>query len=109
MAKLNLEPRFDLSNHLVSSIEGSGLQTHIGFLQNISAGSEDESDQTLYFNTTLESVTSNLFEKEPFVNRNGTLFFSLANSGYGSATVAIKLTDSGGTEYGGIDHTVSLN
>jgi len=105
IVKTNVAPAFNLVADTVMVVEDTGLFTKSGFVHNISKGTPDEANQTLFFNITLMSVTPNLFEIEPFVDDQGTLSFHTGQGAYGSATASIKLTDSGGTDYGGIDET----
>jgi hypothetical protein len=107
IVKTNVAPSFDLVADSVVFVEDAGLYKQVDFAYNISRGAPDETDQTLYFNVTLMSVSPNLFEIEPFVDDNGTLTFRTANGAFGSASVSIKLTDSGGTDYDGMDETAS--
>src|SRR5207249_716412 len=61
----------------------------------------DEADQTLAF--LLSSDRSSLFSAQPAINPDGTLTFTPATNAVGSATVTVRLKDSGGTEHGGSD------
>jgi hypothetical protein len=90
-------------------VEDAGLYTQPDFVQNISRGTLHESEQKLYFNITLTSVSPNLFEVEPFVDTQGTLTFRTASGAYGSAIATVQLIDSGGADYGGSDQSVSFS
>ena len=107
IVKTNVAPGFNLFADLVTWVEDSGLYTQVEFARNISSGTPDESGQKLHFYCTLLSVSPNLFEVEPFVDENGTLTFHTAKGAFGSAMVAMKITDNGGTDFGGKDESVS--
>jgi len=107
IVKTNVAPGFNLFADLVTWVEDSGLYTQAEFARNISSGTPDESGQKLHFYCTLLSVSPNLFEVEPFVDENGTLTFHTAKGAFGSAMVAMKITDNGGTDFGGKDESVS--
>ena len=109
IVKTNVAPSFDLPSETVLAVEDAGLYTQPDFVQNISRGTLHESEQELYFNVTLTSVSPNLFELEPFVDTQGTLTFRTASGAYGSAIATIQLTDSGGADYGGSDQSVSFS
>ena len=99
----NVPPRFNLSSDFVVAVEDAGHYSQPGFVHDISKGAPDESDQNLYFNVTLGFVSTDLFQMEPFVDNEGTLTFKTSKGMYGLAHATIKLTDSGGTEYDGVD------
>jgi hypothetical protein len=82
--------------------ENSGADSVPNWATNISAGGSDESGQTVNF---LISSNSNagLFSVEPAISPTGTLTFTPATNASGSATVAVKIHDNGGTANGGID------
>jgi PKD repeat protein len=74
-------------------LEGAGNQIVAQWATNISAGAEDENDQTLQF----KLVTNNpaLFIREPAVNDDGTLHYELKDNVSGVASVTIYLEDNG--------------
>jgi hypothetical protein len=106
VSKTNAPPAFELETLYIVLVQDSGPYVLANFAQNISKGSTDESNQRLFFNVTLQSLSPNLFDAEPMVDEEGTLNFRTAVGAYGTAIANIKLTDSGGTEYGGVDETV---
>src|SRR5207302_8108020 len=67
----------------------------------ISAGPANESGQSLSF--TVTTTNGALFATPPAIAPNGTLTYTPAAAGSGSATVTVVLTDGGGTANGGID------
>ncbi|MHB8895046.1 MAG: zinc-dependent metalloprotease family protein [Candidatus Geothermincolia bacterium] len=78
-----------------------GAQTVAGWATGISAGPANESTQTLSFITTNDRT--GLFGAQPKVAADGTLSFRPATNKSGSATVTVRLRDSGGTDYGGVN------
>ena len=81
--------------------EDAGAQTVTGWATNVSVGPANESAQNATFNAT----TSNdaLFSALPTVTSGGTLSYTPAADGNGSATVTISVSDDGGTANGGDD------
>ncbi len=67
----------------------------------ISAGPANESGQTVSFNTSNDNNA--LFAVQPSISPSGVLTFTLASDAFGSATVTVTLSDSGGTANGGVD------
>jgi Bacterial Ig domain len=80
--------------------EDSGAQEVNGWATDISAGSADENGQRLTFEATSDT---NLFTAggQPEIDANGKLTYEAAPNANGSATVAVKLRDDGGTLSGG--------
>jgi len=80
--------------------EDSGAQVVNGWATDISAGSADESGQRLTFEATSDT---NLFTAggQPEIDASGKLTYEAAPNANGSATVAVKLRDDGGTLNGG--------
>lgn len=74
-------------------LEGAGYQVVPQWATNISAGSEDEKDQTIQFK--LETNNPGLFVREPAVNTDGTLHYELKDNVSGVASVTIYLEDNG--------------
>ena len=67
----------------------------------ITAGPANESGQILSFTCT--NSNSKLFAVQPQISPNGTLTFQPKKGATGTATVTVKLTDSGGTASGGVN------
>ena len=85
--------------------EDSGAQSVTGWATLISSGPANESGQTVSF-----SVSSNhpeYFSAGPAVSSNGTLTYTPAANAFGVATVTISISDNGGSENGGVDHSAS--
>lgn len=80
--------------------EDAGAQTLSGWATAISAG-PGESSQTLTFLVTTSN--DNLFHALPAIDATGKLTFTPAANASGSATVTVRIKDSGGTEGGGLD------
>ena len=81
--------------------EDAGAQVVPNWATNISAGLPAESGQALTFVVT--TAQSALFAAGPAVSANGTLTYTPAPDAVGTATVTVKLTDDGGTAFGGFD------
>ena len=82
--------------------ENSGAYTGgANFATSISAGPANESSQTVNF--LVSNDNNALFSSQPAIAANGTLTFTPAGSGYGSATVTVIAQDDGGTANGGVD------
>src|SRR5262249_35373324 len=85
----------------VTVLEDSGPQTFAGWASGISAGPEDEADQSVRF--MVRNDNRGLFLVQPMVAPDGTLTFTPAANPNGTATVTIQLSDTGGTAFGGVD------
>ena len=81
--------------------EDSGPHTVVGWATNIRAGPANEADQTLAFQ--LSASNAALFSVQPAISPAGALSFTPAPNTHGSAIVAARLKDSGGTASGGVD------
>jgi uncharacterized repeat protein (TIGR01451 family) len=83
----------------------SGPHAVPGWATGITVGPANEAGQTINF------VVSNnnhfLFSSQPEVSPNGTLTYTAAPSGTGTAIVTVTAIDSGGTENGGVDSSAS--
>jgi subtilisin family serine protease len=79
----------------------SGARTVVGWATGVSAGAPDESGQTLNF--IVANSDNSLFSVQPAVSADGTLSLAPASGKSGSATVTVRLRDSGGTANGGAD------
>ena len=88
----NDQPTFTVGQNQ-EVLEGAGSQIVAQWATNISAGSEDEKDQTLQFK--LETNNPGLFTREPAVNTDGTLHYELKDNVSGVASVTIYLEDNG--------------
>lgn len=99
---VNDVPAFTLSGDR-SVIEDVPAQTVENFATSLSAGPADESDQTLQFQVTNNNPS--LFAVAPIISSTGVLTYTLAANANGSATVTVKLQDSGGTDAGGVNIT----
>jgi hypothetical protein len=84
-----------------SVLPDTGAQTITGWATNISAGPASEAGQVLDFVVTSDNAA--LFDVQPTVLPDGTLKFTPAPGASGSATVAVRLHDSGGSVGGGED------
>jgi Bacterial Ig domain len=101
MSPVNDAPSFTAgANQTVA--EDSGPHSIPGWATNISAGSDDESDQRLTFEVT-NNTNTELFSTQPSVAANGTLSYALAADKNGSADVTVRLKDNGGIANRGAD------
>ena len=82
--------------------EDSGAQSVNGWATGISPGPADESGQTLTFNIT-GNTNPSLFSGGPSISPTGVLTYTPAANAFGSATITLTLSDSGGTANGGVD------
>jgi hypothetical protein len=85
-----------------SVLEDAGPQQVSNWATNLSPGPPNESGQTLTFEVT-NNTNPGLFSAVPAVNSAGTLMFTTASNANGSATITIRVRDSGGTTNGGVD------
>jgi CSLREA domain-containing protein len=102
---VNDAPRFTAgANPSVS--EDASAQTVAGWAQAMNAGAADESGQSLTFQVTSNSNTG-LFASAPMIAPDGTLAYTPAAQANGSATIMLKLVDTGGTANGGSDSSAT--
>ena len=85
----------------ITVAEGSGAYSTNNLATLISAGPANESGQAVDFLVTTDHPE--LFSVQPAIAANGSLTFTPAGSGYGTATVTVRLHDDGGTTDGGVD------
>ncbi len=84
--------------------EDAGAQSVPNVLTAPSAGPANESGQSLSINVT--NNNNALFSTQPSIDLGtGALTYVPAANANGSATVTVTVTDNGGTDNGGIDHT----
>jgi hypothetical protein len=85
------------------SVTGNrGLHTYTGFVVASSpGGGSDESGQALTYSISTDNPS--LFSLAPTIDADGTLSYVTATGATGTANVTVTLTDSGGTDNGGID------
>lgn len=98
---VNDAPGFSLSGTAITVKKNASAQTYAGWATNVSVGPSDESTQTRTFAVTNNSTA--LFSAQPTINSNGTLTFTPAKNKTGTATVSVRLQDSGGTANGGVN------
>ncbi|PYR90765.1 MAG: hypothetical protein DMF84_19190 [Acidobacteria bacterium] len=84
-----------------TSSAGAGAQTVAVWATNLSAGPADESAQALNFIVTTNNAA--LFSVQPVIAANGTLTYTPAATGGGTAVVTVQLHDNGGVANGGVD------
>jgi hypothetical protein len=83
-------------------LEGTGVQTVNPLITSFNPGPPDESGQTIAEVIVGPASNPALFSVQPHYV-NGRLDYTLASSGFGSATVQVSVRDSGGTANGGND------
>ena len=106
----NSPPSFVLSKSTVNVMEGTVLHLIEDVCSNISTGDKPNADQSIsFFVIVMSSTPPDLFATLPVINSNGTLIFSVADSTFGLATIAIILQDNGGVNNGGNDKNVSIS
>jgi murein DD-endopeptidase MepM/ murein hydrolase activator NlpD len=86
----------------VLAFEDAGPRTILGWATDIFAGSSFEADQLLTFEV-VSNTNPGLFADGLAVSADGTLTFRPAADANGSATIQVRLHDSGGTLFGGQD------
>lgn len=79
----------------------AGPQTVSPWATGISPGPPDESGQLVNFLVT--NTSNSLFSAQPAISPAGSLTYTPATSGAGTATVTVRLHDNGGTASGGVD------
>jgi hypothetical protein len=80
----------------------AGAQTVSNWATAISSGPANESGQTLTFQIT-GNTNASLFSAGPAISSAGTLSYTPAANGGGTATITVNLRDNGGTANGGVD------
>jgi len=85
----------------VTVLEDAGAQTINNWATNLVSSPANESSQTL--SVLVTNSNNALFSVQPSVDTNGNLTFTGAANANGTATVTVKLQDSGGTSNGGVD------
>jgi len=97
---VNDPPSFTPGNDIMV-VQDSGLFRKVNWATNIKAGPINENDQTVMFMVSTNNET--LFSEKPAISSTGTLGFVPRPNQSGSATVSIRLKDSGGTDSNGLD------
>ncbi|HSH14190.1 MAG TPA: Ig-like domain-containing protein, partial [Desulfurivibrionaceae bacterium] len=83
--------------------EDAGPQTIPAWASAITAGPENEADQTLTFQVSTDNGA--LFAAPPAISPTGDLTFTPADQRFGETMVTVILRDDGGTENGGTDQS----
>ena len=105
VAPVNDAPSF-VKGADVTVAEDSSAFTQAGWATSISKGPANESAQTVSFVIT-GNTNAGLFSAGPAVSPTGALTFTPAANAFGSATITLKITDSGGTANGGVDESAT--
>ncbi len=102
---ITVEPVNDAPSFVVGGTltvrEDAGAQTVPGWAAGIRPGPANEAAQTVQFIVT--SDNDGLFQDPPALDGAGTLTFTPAPGGRGTATVTVRAQDDGGTPNGGED------
>ena len=85
----------------ITVVQDSGMFRKVNWATNIKAGPINEGDQTVIFIVSTNNET--LFTEKPAISSTGTFGFIPKPNQSGSATVTIRLKDSGGTDSNGLD------
>ena len=97
---VNDEPGFTLGGNQTIN-EDAGAQTDVVFASALPGGGGDEAAQTFTYGVSNDNNA--LFSAQPTIDASGTLTYTPAANAFGSATVTVFATDSGGTANGGDD------
>ena len=106
---VNDAPSFDAVSDPAAVDEDATAQSIPGFATGMSAGPANEAGQALQFEIVSNSNPS-LFAGLaglPLVSAGGTLTYTPAPNANGTALIAIRLTDDGGTANGGVDESAT--
>ena len=90
---VNDEPSFVMAGNDMSA-EDAGAQTVAGFASASAGGAADEAGQS--FSYTLTNDNNALFSLQPSIDASGNLIYTAAANAFGSATVTVYVSDSGG-------------
>ncbi len=83
-------------------LEDAGAQSVAGWATGLSrGGGADEAGQALSF--LVSNSNSALFSVQPSIDASGRLTYTPAANATGTATVSVRIRDSGGTANGGVD------
>jgi hypothetical protein len=107
---VNDAPSFDAIGPNVFHFAGD-TSTYIypGWSEQISAGPQNESHQSLTFEISYLEGNAQFFDVDPVVDVvTGDLSFNVENDVDGQVILLIKLKDDGGTDYGGIDMSTGV-
>lgn len=97
---VNDRPSFSLLP-AVGALQDSGPVAILGFAHHLFAGPPDESWQTIYYNTTFDTLAPNLFAAPPEIDMSGSLRFVSAPGQHGHALIRVVATDDGGIDFDG--------
>lgn len=100
---VNGKPTFTISESQIKANEGEGEIDIKKFIENINDG-DPELNQKLTFSTSVKKASQFMsFKTVPKINKNGKLVFETNKNAHGEATIAVLLSDNGGTSYGGVN------
>lgn len=105
---VNQAPSFAMSTNLVLAGENCATVNVTNFLTGLTAGPRNESSQTWSFKVycpTNDPTNAHfgVFPSLKTVKTNATLSFRPGTNSFGTNTVTIVMTDSGGTNHGGVN------
>ncbi len=90
---------------VLMAAEDDNTQTVPGWASSITRGPDNESEQTLAFQTENDNPALFTPGGQPALSEDGTLRYTPAKDANGKATVTLYLKDSGGTDYDGVDRS----
>jgi Domain of unknown function (DUF4347)/Beta-propeller repeat len=102
---VNDAPTFSIAGNQ-TTIAGAGAQTINAWALFNPGGGTPESTQTATYEI-LNNSNPSLFATLPQIDANGTLTYTPVNGMTGSATIELRVRDSGGTANGGVDIAAS--
>lgn len=109
---VNDAPLFTLSTNKLVLTEDAAAQSITNFVTSISAGPTNEVSQDFDFSVVVPAAFTNVFSTLPTIDTNGVLAFVLATNKFGTNTLSIVMSDTGGTSNSGVDkktNTFALN
>lgn len=98
---VNDAPSFVKGNN-VQSDEDAGNQSIAQWATTITKGPANESTQTVSFEIVSNS-NSTLFSQQPAIAPDGTLTYTAATNLSGTAIIEVRVKDTGGTDFNGVD------
>jgi hypothetical protein len=102
---VNQPPSYTTNYSLLQVLEESGVSTTPGLLASLSVGPTNQNGQIWGFTTitATNSAADAVFYSLPSVSTNGTLTFRPQIHSYGTNTITLVMTNSGGTANGGVN------
>jgi hypothetical protein len=101
----NQPPSYTFSTNTLVVGENAGLVSSTNFLTNLASGPTNQAAEGWSFTVTCTTTNSTnvTFAVAPTISSNGTLSFQTTTNTYGTNTVTVVMTNTGGTANGGIN------